>query len=141
MLDKPDTASKPPAGAIQTTGVLHFTIPVRDQFTAAEYYRDLIGCEVLRINQHFAFMKCGADFFVLAKMPPEHLNANPPKGTKNHHAFMVEPPEFDRAMSIIKERGVEIVKYEDTGHVSFPGRHVYFHDPDGNCLEIIDLYK
>ena len=22
-----------------------------------------------------------------------------------------------------------------------PGRHAYFHDPDGNCIEIIDLYK
>ena len=85
------------------------------------------------------FRSCGKDWFVLATMPPEHLNANPPKGTKNHHAFMVWREEFDRAMDVIKARGVEIVKYEDTGHVSFPGRHVYFHDPDGNCLEIIDL--
>lgn len=124
---------------IQTTGILHFTIPVRDHHTAAVWYRDLLGCEINRINRFFAFMRCGKDWFVLATMPPEHLNANPPKGTKNHHAFMVRREEFDRAMDVIKARGVEIVKYEDTGHVSFPGRHVYFHDPDGNCLEIIDL--
>lgn len=136
------TNEAPAADSIRTTGVLHFTIPVRDQHVAAEYYRDLLGCEINRINQHFAFMRCGGkDWFVLARMPPEHLNANPPKGTKNHHAFMVEPAEFDRAMEIIRKRNIEIVRYEETGHVSFPGRHAYFHDPDGNCLEIIDLYK
>jgi hypothetical protein len=29
----------------------------------------------------------------------------------------------------------------DEGHTTFPGRRAYFHDPDGNCIEIIDLYK
>ena len=29
----------------------------------------------------------------------------------------------------------------DEGHATFPGRHAYFHDPDGNGIEIIDLYK
>ena len=124
---------------IQTTGILHFTIPVRDHHTAAVWYRDLLGCEINRINRFFAFMRCGKDWFVLATMPPERLNANPPGGTKNHHAFMVRREAFDHAMEIVKSRGIEIVKYEDTGHVSFPGRHAYFHDPDGNCLEIIDL--
>ncbi len=124
---------------IQTTGILHFTIPVRDHHEAAKWYRDLLGCEINRLSRFFAFMRCGKDWFVLSTMPPEHLNANPPKGTKNHHAFMVRREEFDRAMGIVKSRGIEIVRYEDTGHVSFPGRHAYFHDPDGNCLEIIDL--
>ena len=27
------------------------------------------------------------------------------------------------------------------GHTTFPGRHAYFHDPDGNGIEIVDLYK
>ena len=31
--------------------------------------------------------------------------------------------------------------YSDEGHTTFPGRYAYFHDPDGNCIEIIDLYK
>ncbi|MFZ1094599.1 MAG: hypothetical protein WAN75_36205 [Xanthobacteraceae bacterium] len=33
------------------------------------------------------------------------------------------------------------MRYSDEGHTTFPGRHAYFHDPDGNCIEIIDLYK
>jgi len=41
----------------------------------------------------------------------------------------------------MKARGVEMIKYSDQGHETFPGRHAYFHDVDGNCIEIIDLYK
>lgn len=125
---------------INTTGILHFTIGVRDHVKAAEFYRDLLQCEHLRSSGHFSFMRCGGTYFVLAKCP-DHANPNPPGGTLHHHAFMVEPEEFDRAMAILKARGIEIVKYEDTGHRSFPGRHAYFHDADGNCLEIIDLYQ
>ena len=36
---------------IQTTGILHFTIPVRDHHTAAVWYRDLLGCEINRIDR------------------------------------------------------------------------------------------
>ena len=46
-----------------------------------------------------------------------------------------------QATRIAKARGVELVKYSDEGHNTFPGRHAYFHDADGNCIEIIDLYK
>ena len=123
--------------AIKTKGILHFTISVRDHVRAADYYAELLGREVMRTSDHFAFMKCGDDHFVLSKMP-NHVNPNPPGGTWFHHAFVVEPDEFDHAMEVIKERGIEILKYEEEGHRSFPGRHVYFHDPDGNGIEIVD---
>ena len=54
---------------------------------------------------------------------------------------MVAPEEFDRALAIMKARGIELVNYSDKGHITFPGRHAYFHDADGNCIEIIDLFK
>jgi catechol-2,3-dioxygenase len=130
---------------IQTTGILHFSISVRDHIKAAEYYSELLGCKLDRASEHFAFMRCGKDNFVLSKMP-NHVNPNPAGGTKFHHAFIVEPSEFDRAIEVIKARGIEILRYDDIdqgekgrrGHRSFPGRHVYFHDPDGNGIEIID---
>ena len=64
---------------IRTKGVLHFTISVRDHEAAAKYYSELIGCEITRINNHFAFMRCGEDHFVLAKMA-NHVSPNPPRG-------------------------------------------------------------
>ena len=123
--------------AIRTKGVLHFTISVRDHRAAAKYYSELIGCTITRINDHFAFMQSGEDHFVLARMD-NHVNPNPPGGTHFHHAFIVDPPEFDRAYELLKARGVEILGYDVVGHRTFPGRHIYFHDPDGNGIEIAD---
>ena len=125
---------------IKTTGILHFTIGVRDNIAAAAFYADLLSCKILRTSERYSFMECGGTYFVLARIP-YHVNPNRPGDDAHHHAFMVEPDEFDRAMEILKARGIEIIKYSDEGHRSFPGRHAYFHDADGNCLEIIDLYK
>jgi len=125
---------------IRTTGILHFTIGVRDHVAAAKFYSEVLGCKHLRSNDRYAFMQCGASYFVLAKIP-HHVNPNLPGEDAHHHAFMVEADEFDRAMAIMKARGVALVKYSDQGHHTFPGRHAYFHDADGNCIEIIHLYK
>jgi catechol 2,3-dioxygenase-like lactoylglutathione lyase family enzyme len=139
-----DTALTTPAvsatDTIRTTGILHFTIGVRDHIAAAKFYSEVLGCRLMRSNERYSFMQCGPSFFVLARIP-HHVNPNNPGEDAHHHAFMVEPEEFDRALAIMKARGVELVKYSDTGHHSFPGRHAYFHDTDGNCIEIIDLYK
>lgn len=125
---------------IKTKGILHFTIGVRDHLASAKFYEDLLSCKVLRTNDRYAFMECGGTYFVLAKIP-YHVNPNRPGDDAHHHAFMVEADEFDRAMAILKVRGLKVFKYEDKGHRSFPGRHAYFHDADGNCIEIIYLYK
>jgi catechol 2,3-dioxygenase-like lactoylglutathione lyase family enzyme len=128
------------ADTIRTTGILHFTIGVRDHIAAARFYSEVLGCTHMRSTERYSFMQCGSSYFVLAKMP-HHVNPNEPGEDAHHHAFMVEPQEFDRALAIMKARGIELIKYSDAGHITFPGRHAYFHDADGNCIEIIDLYK
>jgi len=125
---------------IKTTGILHFTIGVRDHNAAAKFYSEVLGCRHMRSTERYAFMACGGSYFVLAKSS-HHVNPNNPGEDTHHHAFMVEPEEFDRALAIMKARGIELVNYSDTGHITFPGRHAYFHDADGNCIEIIDLFK
>jgi catechol 2,3-dioxygenase-like lactoylglutathione lyase family enzyme len=129
-----------PGEAIKTTGILHFTIGVRDHIAAAKFYSQVLGCRHMRSNERYSFMQCGGSYFVLAKMP-NHVAPNAPREDAHHHAFMVEPEEFDRALAIMKVNGIEMIKYSDEGHTTFPGRHAYFHDADGNCIEIIDLYR
>jgi catechol-2,3-dioxygenase len=126
--------------SIKTTGILHFTIGVRDHVSAAKFYKEVLGCKHLRSNSRYSFMECHGSYFVLAKMP-DHVNPNPPGEEAHHHAFLVEADEFDRAMEILRARNIELVKYSDEGHRSFPGRHGYFHDADGNAIEICTLYE
>lgn len=128
------------ADTINTIGILHFTIGVRDHIAAAKFYSEVLGCTHMRSTERYSFMQCGESYFVLARMP-DHVNPNKPGEDTHHHAFMVEPQEFDRALAIMRARGVELIKYSDQGHITFPGRHAYFHDADGNCIEIIDLHE
>ena len=116
-------ANAPKVGAsdrIATTGILHFTIGVRDHIAAAKFYSDLLSCKHLRSNERYSFMECGGTYFVLAKIP-HHVNPNYPDEDAHHHAFLVEKDEFDRAMEILKARGIRLVKYSDENHHSFPG--------------------
>ena len=125
---------------VPTTGILHFTIGVRDHSAAAKWYSDVLGCKHLRSTGRYAFMECGGSYFVLAKMS-DHVNPNRPGEDSHHHAFTVKPEDFDRSLAIMKAHGVDLVRYSDEGHITFPGRHAYFHDADGNCIEIIDYVK
>jgi catechol-2,3-dioxygenase len=129
-----------PTDSIPTTGILHFTISVRDHVSAATFYSELLGCRHLRSNSQYAFMECHGTYFVLAKMP-NHVNPNDPDDEAHHHAFLVKKEDFDRAIDIIRARNIRLVKYNDKGHRSFPGRHAYIHDADGNGIEICALYE
>jgi catechol-2,3-dioxygenase len=126
--------------SIDTKGILHFTIGVRDHIAAAKFYSEVLSCTHMHSNERYSFMECGGANFVLAKIP-HHVNPNYPDEDAHHHAFLVEADEFDRAMEILKVRGIRLVKYSDDGHHIFPGRHAYFHDADGNCIEICYRYK
>jgi catechol 2,3-dioxygenase-like lactoylglutathione lyase family enzyme len=126
-----------PTDTVKTKGILHFTIGVRDHIAAAKFYSEVLGCTHQRSTDRYSFMELGGSYFVLATMP-DHVNPNKPDDDGFHHAFIVAPEEFERSLAIMKARGVRLVKYSDDGHISFPGRHAYFHDADGNGIELID---
>src|SRR5256885_3158100 len=90
-----------PSDSIDTKGILHFTIGVRDHISAAKFYSEVLGCKIMRTNERYAFMDCCGCYFVLARIP-HHVNPNNPGEDAHHHAFMVEPQEFDRALAIMK---------------------------------------
>lgn len=133
-----DTVSYAEPRRIEPTGILHFTIGVTDLEASRRFYEEVVGCTYWRQNDTTVFMKAGDDYFVLSRTG---YHQPPNKGTDTliHHAFTVAADEFDVAMAYLEEKGVDVLLYEDTGHRSFSGRHAYFHDPDGNAIEIIDL--
>jgi len=122
----------------KTKGMVHFTIPVTDLARAKAFYCDLLGFDFVRESPRMVFCRSEDDYFVLtiSKMP---IQPNEEGAVSIHHAFYVEPEEFDRAVAYLKESGVSIAKEETRGpEAAFGGRHFYFHDPDGNVLELLD---
>jgi catechol 2,3-dioxygenase-like lactoylglutathione lyase family enzyme len=130
---------------IEPKAILHFTIGVTDLDRATDFYRNVVGCRLLRQNgRHtMSFMEAGGDFFVLTATG-RHVAPNEAKGTAFHHAFVVAPEAYDEAVAHLEANGIELLWPQaktdgpDTQHNTFPGRHVYFHDPDGNGLELTD---
>ncbi|MBT3792795.1 MAG: hypothetical protein HN658_07920 [Rhodospirillales bacterium] len=130
---------------IQPKSILHITIGVKNLDPATDFYRDVLGCELLRQNSKhtMSFMQAGSSYFVLAQTG-RHVPPNGPGDTIFHHAFIVDADAYDAAVTCLESHGVELMEAKgkrdnpDAQHNSFPGRHVYFHDPDGNGLEITD---
>lgn len=131
---------------IQTQGFLHITIGVTDLDRATAFYRDFLGCELLRQNRKktMSFMKTGDSLFVLTHTGVhQRPNQEGPVNidtTLFHHAFLVTDEEFDRAVAHFEKAGIEYLDCTPHGHTTFPGRrHVYIMDPDGNAVELATI--
>jgi catechol 2,3-dioxygenase-like lactoylglutathione lyase family enzyme len=125
---------------IKTFGVLHFTIPVKDLDRSEKFYKEILGMQRVRRNDHMVFMQAGDDSFVLTY---SENKIDPNKDDKHdiHSAFRVTPEEYDRAKKFLGEKGIAIIKEEDRTKGTFQGRSAYFHDPDRNVIEIMDLKR
>jgi catechol 2,3-dioxygenase-like lactoylglutathione lyase family enzyme len=124
---------------VKPSRVLHFTIGVTDLDRSRRFYEDVVGCTFWRQNDTTVFLRCGDDDTITLSKTGYHAAPNRGSDTLIHHAFVIPPEDFDAACAHVEASGVEVKLYEDTGHRSFPGRHLYFHDPDGNAIEFIDL--
>jgi len=125
---------------LKTQGVVHFTIPVKDLDRSEKFYSEIMGMERLRRNDHMVFMRAGEDCFVLT-YSEKPVDPNAGDAHDIHHAFRVSAPDYDAAKAFLAQRGIRIFKEEDRRSGTFQGRSAYFHDPDRNVIEIIDLVR
>lgn len=125
---------------IETKGVCHFTIAVTDTVKSTEFYTDILGFRLLNANHErgMIFLDTGGDCVVL--MRTESTIA-PVMQRDAHHAFHVDADKFDDSVQYLKDRGVEIILEDERAERAVvTGRSVYFPDPDGNVLELVDMY-
>ncbi len=112
---------------------------VTDLERTKEFYTETIGLPLLSfVNGRHVFFRAGESVllcFVAAVTEKE--KELPPHGARGfiHFAFEVEKEEYDNALQNIKTIGVSIL-HEHTWKAGL--RSFYFHDPDGNLLEVIE---
>jgi catechol 2,3-dioxygenase-like lactoylglutathione lyase family enzyme len=123
---------------LQPRKLVHFTIPVKDLERSEKFYTELLGFKKVRSNPTMVFLRTGEDHFVLthSKKP---VDPNPEDESEIHTAFLVDPDQYDAAIKFLKSKGVRFVREEERHTGTFQGRSAYFHDPDRNVIEIIDL--
>jgi catechol 2,3-dioxygenase-like lactoylglutathione lyase family enzyme len=125
---------------LKTDGVLHFTIPVKDIARSEKFYTEIVGLKAINRNDHMVFMRANDAYFVLtySEMP-----IDPNVGDKHeiHSAFRMSAQAYDDALKFLTEKGIRVFKQEDRRGGTFQGRSAYFHDPDRNVIELIDLVR
>ena len=124
---------------MKITGLAHFTIPFTDLKRAQAFYENILGMKVVqpeRGKNGMVFLDAGGDCVILAKV-------NAPISTVRmqniHHAFKVAREDYLLARTELQQKNIPIVFEEDRQGGAVNGPRFYFHDPDGNVLEIIDL--
>ena len=120
---------------LKTHGVLHFSLPVTDLDRSRKFYEGLLGMKVVEQSARMVFLQTGDDYLILAK-GSEPLKYDSPQSTPVHHAFKVNPEDFEPSIDDLRKNGVEVFNIEDRSQGVFWGPQAYFLDPDGNKLEI-----
>ncbi|MGH8066736.1 MAG: VOC family protein, partial [Candidatus Entotheonellia bacterium] len=124
---------------IQLNRIGHVLLRVADIERSKAFYTKLLGFEIVEEDPAHGgvFMSLGEQGHTLdlfqAENPARAEPATPDRVGVHHIAFMVESEKaLKDAYFTLEDQGVEVVRAVD--HVS--QKSIYFHDPDGNRLEI-----
>jgi catechol 2,3-dioxygenase len=118
----------------------HAVLRVSDVETAVAFYRDVLGMEAVRHDpSNAAFMSFGTLHHDIGLFKDKGGGTRGSLGLA-HLALRLPggDPELRDAYAKLKAAGVEVDHATDHGMT----HSVYFHDPDGNTLEIyVDVYS
>jgi catechol-2,3-dioxygenase len=124
---------------IQLKRIGHVLLRVADLEQSRKFYSTILGFQVMEEDPEHGglFMALEGHAHTLDLFPVQDAGAAPrsaPGGVGVHHvAFQVDSEgALGDAHRTLREHGVEIARAVD--HVS--QKSIYFHDPDGNLLEI-----
>jgi catechol 2,3-dioxygenase-like lactoylglutathione lyase family enzyme len=114
-------------------------IYVKDLTVTKDFYHGKLGLPVIsQVDGRHIFFRAGESVllcFIAAQTEKEALL--PPHGASGsiHFAFEVSKDEYASVLAAMRENGIPILHehiWKETLH-SF-----YFHDPDGNLIEVIE---
>jgi len=114
-------------------GVYEVAIRVKDMTRAEPFYREVLDLEVgIRDEKrNWLFLRAGGDAGMIV------LQEDKGEWPLQHFAFTIEEADIERALAMLRERGVEVegpVFHQWMGATS-----LYFADPDGHALELLAI--
>lgn len=120
------------------SGVLETVLYFTDQQRAADFYMDVLGMRLLdREPGRSLFFRAGNSVVLMFDAEETAKGGKlPPHGATGsvHTCFLVPADEYDRWKAHLGQFGVRVFNEIEWQR----GRSFYFHDPDGNLLEIAD---
>ncbi|HMC83130.1 MAG TPA: VOC family protein [Candidatus Polarisedimenticolia bacterium] len=117
------------------TKILETVLYFADQDRTERFYVDVLGMRLLsREPGHSLFLRVGSSVFLLFNAESSKRGSLPAHGATGpgHICFLVPPDDYEPWKAHLHSRGVPILR-----EIQWPGGpSFYFHDPDGNVLEI-----
>jgi catechol 2,3-dioxygenase-like lactoylglutathione lyase family enzyme len=111
----------------KVSGINHVTFDVANVDESVEFYRDVLGCELVAHWRAGAYLTAGTTWIALARRdePPS------PATDYSHIAFGVSREQFVGLSDCIRASGARVWQENWT-----EGESLYFEDPTGHRLEI-----
>jgi catechol 2,3-dioxygenase-like lactoylglutathione lyase family enzyme len=123
----------------------HGAVPSNDGGRAWAFYRDVLGAKLHLISHLDNRRPLGQGPMLFVEIAGhrgwgialEYDDLPPPEGDFSGPcwAFSVDPDEFDRALAVLRARGLSHTVAEGRGSSPI-ARSVFFHDTEGNSLEL-----
>ena len=114
---------------LNTTGIDHIVLHVRDPELSKAFYVDVLGMAVDHEAPGHVFLRCGSQLVGLFKAP--QADDFTPRHDVNHLALNVGAGTYDGIRGHLEAAGIEV--RGRTGD----DRCIYFNDPDGHMLQIV----
>ena len=112
--------------------VHYIRIPVKNVEQSAQWYRDMLGLQLLNVTEELAAIKVNEGPFLLILIPTEdetfaHFTVN----QEQEFSIGFTSPKLAEFHQHLKDHKVKVDEIkEDNGHAFF-----HFYDPDGNKLQ------
>ena len=115
--------------SLNTTGIDHIVLHVRDTEVSRAFYVDVLGMTVDHGYPGHIFLKCGSQLLGLFKT--REAGDFTPRHDVNHLALNVGAGTYQDIRRHLEAAGIEV-----SGR---PGDEqcIYFNDPDGHMLQIV----
>jgi catechol 2,3-dioxygenase-like lactoylglutathione lyase family enzyme len=116
-------------------GIDHVVLRVRDQALSQQFYVDVLGCTVARINERISLIHLRFGDQLIDLIP---ASAPPPEGAgMDHLCLSIECDDVGKLADELVRRGVTLDgKVSDRFGAYGTGPSVYIRDPDGYRVEL-----
>lgn len=117
---------------MKVTGFNHVTIRVSNLQRSLNFYRGILGMELVHQGRRDVYLEWGTAWICLLEREGERMDASAGPGV-DHVAFTIADEHFDDAVERLREYQVRMIRgpMERGG-----GRVINFLDPDGTQLEL-----
>jgi catechol 2,3-dioxygenase-like lactoylglutathione lyase family enzyme len=112
---------------IQTSGIDHIVLHVKEPQKAKKFYTDILGMEVYRDTEDRVFMHAGSQGVALFKRD----HGAPAQGGDLNHLALNALGTYEGLKAELEEHGITVTGRPGDDHC------IYFSDPDGHRLQLI----